>query len=112
MIANIGAFRFHIGLMITICTSTPTMATRTMLTKADTADRPAEPHQHRMGEHAAEHDEDALREIDDAAGVVDDAEADGDEPIDEPDADAADEALDQFDHARHAPSPRCPDRRR
>jgi hypothetical protein len=35
--ANSGAFRFHIGLMIKICTSTPTSATRTMLTNAESA---------------------------------------------------------------------------
>ncbi len=34
MMANIGALRFHIGLMIRICTSTPTPATNKMLIAA------------------------------------------------------------------------------
>jgi hypothetical protein len=37
MIANSGALRFHIGRMIRTCTSTPTPATRMMLTNAETA---------------------------------------------------------------------------
>ena len=37
MMANIGALRFHIGRMITICTSTPTPATSTMLSAAASA---------------------------------------------------------------------------
>ena len=63
--------------------------------------RQAVARQQRVREHAAEHDEHALREIDDAAGVVDDAEADADEAVDQADADAVDEALDQFDDVRH-----------
>ena len=37
MMANSGALRLHIGLMTRICTSTPTTATRMMLTKAEMA---------------------------------------------------------------------------
>ncbi len=75
-------------------------------------DRPAEPHQHRMREHAAEHDEDALRKIHDSAGVIDDAKADRDQPVHEPDADTVDEALAELDHARHVRPPPCRDRQR
>ena len=37
MTANSGALRFHIGLMTRTCISTPTKATRTMLTTAEMA---------------------------------------------------------------------------
>ena len=74
---------------------------------AATQHRQAERGQQHVRDHAAEHHEDALREIHDAARVVDDAEADPDEAVDQADADAADEALDQLDDVRHAPPP-CP----
>ena len=112
MIANSGALRFHIGLMTRNWISRPTSATTTMLTMAASAIGQPMPRQQRMGEHAAEHDEHALREVDDAAGVVNDAKADGDQPVDEPDADAVDQTLDEFNDARHALPPRCRDRRR
>jgi hypothetical protein len=74
--------------------------------------RQAEPRQQRMREHAAEHDEHALREVHDATGVVNDAKADRDQPIDQSNANAVDEALNEFDAARHFQSPRRRDKRR
>ncbi len=65
-----------------------------------------------MREHAAEHHECALREIDDATRVVDHAEADADQPIDAADADAAQRDLREVGEIRHAPPPPFRDRPR
>ncbi len=47
------------------------------------------------GQHAAQHDEFSLGEIDDAGGVVDDVEADGDNGIDTAIGDAGRQVLDE-----------------
>ena len=110
IITNMVLCRFHSGRTTMRSSRMPSPATSPMARIAASGSGRPNRVERDVGDHAAEHHERPLGEIDDAAGVVDDAEADADEAVDATHRDTAGDRL--GDELKHARPPWCRGRRR